>query len=154
MKDFTYDGHRHARTLTEAWNANDPNLLLELYAEDCDFKDPFMKESIQGKAAFRQALQRWFDALSDVRFHFVESVETDDKAILLLRMEASHTGDLRVGPGDGIEPMGTRIEMGVTSLLTLDEHGRIVGNRVLFDPHVLMRQLGILPEVVVTLASR
>lgn len=147
--DRTFDANIHVRDLNKAWNEKDPEVFLQHFSENVDFKDPLMSESVQGKDAFREALTGWFSAIGDVHFHLLESVESDGHVSALMRWSGKHVGEFRLSGGRRIPATNREFVMQVVDALVLDDEGKITSVRPLFDPNFLLEQLGVEADALV-----
>jgi len=140
-----FDAQRYVKDFETAWNRNDPEALLQHFAENVEFQDPLSPTPRRGREAARENMRAWFGAFTEMEIRLVESVVSDDRAALLYQCTARHTGELQIAPGERIPATNKRATVDLAEFDALDAQGRIVRTRAMFDSGRLMQQLGLMP---------
>lgn len=128
----------------EGWNAHDPQMVMEQFAEGGTYVDPLLDTPITGEE-IGDFVRLTADRFPDFRFEQrrVLDVPTDDIRIEEWTMHGTHEG-MR----EGLPPTGNTISLEGASVVELSEAG-IVSIRGYYDQNQLMEQLGLtFPAVI------
>lgn len=112
---------RTARVATcfETLRPDSLDALLELYAEDARFKDPF--NDVRGRRAIRAIFAHMFATLSEPRFAITDALTQDDQAFLTWRFSFGRSGS------------STRLTIHGATQLRYDAQGRVSLHRDYWD---------------------
>lgn len=132
--------------LANAWNTHSVDKVLEQYAENAEITTPEAPQPVRGKDALRQNVQGWMTGFPDLTGDVERSVVNDREVAMLVHFSGTNRGEIVLGPGKKIPATNKRVEMPIAIFATLDESGKIVKERDLFDTTAYMQQLGISPE--------
>jgi ketosteroid isomerase-like protein len=114
------------RSLVAAYNAKDLEALLDLYAPDARFWDPFHREGVTGRSEIGQLLGGLFAAYPDERMAVVTLAADGEHAVAELR-------------STGTTAAGDPFELDFTEVYEM-RGGRIASCRVYLDPQQLPAQ--------------
>lgn len=130
------DGDLVTQMMT-AMLSNDPDVVLELYADDCQVSDPAMHES--GKAGLRRAVEYFFTAFRMQEIEVDEVIRQESTLIIRSRWQALHQGEYL-----GVQPTG-RLFATWNIMWLLVRDGKIISDTSVWDAGEL-RRLEQLPE--------
>jgi steroid delta-isomerase-like uncharacterized protein len=114
-----------------AMRSNDPDVVLELYADDCRVSDPAMQES--GKAGLRRAVEYFFTAFRMHEIEVEEVIRQDSTLIIRSRWQAFHQGEYL-----GVRPSG-KIFATWNIMWLVVRDGKIVSDTSVWDAGELRR---------------
>lgn len=127
-----------------AWSskeANDPELVLALFVDDCVFEDNTFGKVAHGKDELRSFVQDAFAAVPDFEYHVTRRYATSRRAVVEWVMSGTHKGDL-----PGIPATGKRFAS-VRGCTVLDlAAGKISRESDYWDAATFMREVGLLPS--------
>jgi steroid delta-isomerase-like uncharacterized protein len=123
--------------MVAAMLSNDPDVVLEMYAEDCLVSDPAMQES--GKAGLRRAVAYFFAAFRMEEMEVEEVIRQDSALIIKSRWQAVHQGEYL-----GVQPTGQLFSTWNIMWLVVRD-GKIISDTSVWDAGEL-RRLEQLPE--------
>lgn len=127
----------------DLFNSHDVDGLLELYADDAEFKGPGGM-SVRGKEAIGQFTRGWYQGFPDCRTESANVIDAGDYIIEEGIFIGTHTGVFPTPMGD-IPPTGRRVEGQYVDVFEFRD-GKVVSDRLTFDRMQLMEQLGLVPE--------
>jgi steroid delta-isomerase-like uncharacterized protein len=119
--------------------SNDPDVVLEMYADDCQVSDPAMQES--GKAGLRRAVEYFFAAFRMQEIEVEEVIRHDSTLIIRSRWQALHQGEYL-----GVQPTG-RLFATWNIMWLVVRDGMIISDTSVWDAGEL-RRLEQLPEEI------
>jgi len=128
------------KELINAWNTHSVDKVLEHYAENAELDTPEASQPLRGKSAIRENIQGWMKAFPDVTGDVEKSVVSGQEVALLVHFP------IELGPGQTIPATNKKVEMPVAIFATLDQSGKIVKERDVFDIAGYVQQLGLKPE--------
>jgi steroid delta-isomerase-like uncharacterized protein len=134
------DGDLVTQMMT-AMLSNDPDVVLEMYADDCVVADPAMEES--GKAGLRRAVEYFFAAFRMQEIEVDEVIRQESTLIIRSRWKALHQGEYL-----GVQPTGQLFATWNIMWLVVRD-GKIISDTSVWDAGEL-RKLEQLPDEVRT----
>jgi steroid delta-isomerase-like uncharacterized protein len=117
--------------MVAAMLSNDPDVVLEMYAEDCLVSDPAMQES--GKAGLRRAVAYFFAAFRMQEMEVEEVIHQDSALIIKSRWKALHQGEYL-----GVRPTGQLFSTWNIMWLVVRD-GKIISDTSVWDAGELRR---------------
>lgn len=111
--------------------SNDPDVVLELYADDCQVADPAMQES--GKAGLRRAVAYFFAAFRMHQIQVEEVIRQGPTLIIRSRWQAFHQGEYL-----GVQPTGELFATWNIMWLVVRD-GKIISDTSVWDAGELRR---------------
>lgn len=117
--------------------SNDPDVVLEMYADDCWVSDPAMREA--GKAGLRRAVEYFFAAFRMREMEVEEVIRQDSTLIIRSRWQAVHHGEYL-----GVKATG-RLFATWNIMWLVVRDGKIISDTSVWDAGEL-RRLEQLPE--------
>ena len=133
-----------AARFTGAWNACDPERVLELMDPEIVYDDSGWPTPMHGHDEVRPFMDYCWTAFPDLRFDVDQGPflhATEPGAMFTWRSSATFTG--RLDP-PGYAPTGLRAEFTGADVHTYRD-GRLIRLSVIFDAADFARQLGVLP---------
>jgi steroid delta-isomerase-like uncharacterized protein len=114
-----------------AMRSNDPDVVLELYADDCQVADPAMQ--LSGKEGLRTAVEYFFAAFHLRAIEIEEVIRQDPTLIIRSRWQVDHQGEYL-----GVPPSGKSFETWNIMWLVLRD-GKITSDTSVWDAGELRR---------------
>lgn len=114
-----------------AMRSNDPNVVLELYADDCQVADPAMQ--LSGKEGLRRAVEYFFAAFHMLAIEVEEVIRQDPTLIIRSRWQVVHQGEYL-----GVPPTGKIFDTWNIMWLVVRD-GKIVSDTSVWDAGELRR---------------
>jgi steroid delta-isomerase-like uncharacterized protein len=114
-----------------AMRSNDPDVVLELYADDCQVADPAMQ--LSGKAGLRQAVAYFFAAFRMLQIEAEEVIRQGPVLIIRSRWQVVHQGEYL-----GVPPSGKIFETWNIMWLVVRD-GKIISDTSVWDAGELRR---------------
>jgi steroid delta-isomerase-like uncharacterized protein len=111
--------------------SNDPDVVLEMYADDCVVADPAMQES--GKAGLRRAVEYFFAAFRIQEIEVDEVIRQESALIIRSRWKARHQGEYL-----GVQPTGQLFATWNIMWLVVRD-GKIISDTSVWDAGELRR---------------
>jgi steroid delta-isomerase-like uncharacterized protein len=124
------DGDLVAQMLA-AMLSNDPDVVLDLYADDCVVSDPVMQES--GKAGLRRAVEYFFAAFRMQEIEVDEVIRQDSTLIIRSHWRVLHQGEYL-----GVKPSGQLFSTWNIMWLVVRD-GKIISDTSVWDAGELRR---------------
>ena len=125
------DNQELAEQMMTAMRSNDPDVVLELYADDCEVSDPAMQ--LSGKAGLRTAVQHFFSAFHMREIEIEEVIRQDPTLIIRSRWQVVHQGEYL-----GVAPSGKTFETWNIMWLVVRD-GKIISDTSVWDAGELRR---------------
>jgi steroid delta-isomerase-like uncharacterized protein len=122
--------------------SNDPDVVLEMYADDCQVSDPAMQES--GKAGLRRAVEYFFAAFRMQEIEVEEAIRHDSTLIIRSRWKALHQGEYL-----GVQPTG-RIFATWNIMWLVVRDGKIISDTSVWDAGELRRLEQLTEEITLS----
>ncbi len=114
-----------------AMRSNNPDVVLQLYADDCQVADPAMQ--LSGKAGLRRAVEYFFAAFHMREIETQEVIRQDSTLIIRSRWQVLHQGEYL-----GVPPTGKLFETWNIMWLEVRD-GKIVSDTSVWDAGELRR---------------
>lgn len=124
------------RLIEELWNAHNPELAEELYAEDHVRHGPLAEPPIRGSEALKQFASMYLAAVPDLHHEIEDQFAREDSVVSRATATGTHLGDMM-----GIPPTGKPIRFSMF-LQHRIEGGKIVEEWVMYDLHAILQQVG------------
>ncbi len=137
--------HQVVAASVEAFNAHDEERIRSLYADNVVFEAPG-EIRLNGADAAVGYVTRWLRAFPDAQIRVVNEVADRDWVAYRLVFEGTHQEAL-LGPEGVIPPTYRRFSGEGTEFLRIQD-GQIVEEYLCFDQVRLLKQLGVMPELV------
>jgi predicted ester cyclase len=128
--------HDFARAAAAAVSAHDPDAVVALWAEPAAYDSPLTGPQ-QGLAALHARERALFAGFSDLRAEIVPLGQEGATGAMLVRFTGTHDG-----PYGPFAPTGRSIDIEMVAIVTFDEHGKVVAERVMLDSASVAAQLG------------
>lgn len=142
----SFDPSRYMKDFETAWNAKDPQLAVQAYADNVEFYDPLTGQAVRGKEKGAENARTWFAAFSEMSFRVRSSVVQGNQVAILYDATGRHTGDFQIAPGESIPATNKTATVPMSEFLTLDANGKITRDVVVMDSGKLLMGLGIIPQ--------
>jgi predicted ester cyclase len=126
----------------DAFNRHDIDGLIELYADNAEFKGPGGMVS-KGKAEIRRFTEGWIQGFPDCKVHTHNRIVSGNTVVEEGVFTGTHTGVFPTPMGD-IPPTGKKVEGEYVDVFVF-ENDKVVSDRLTFDRMQLMEQLGLAP---------
>ena len=120
------------------YNRRDAPALAADHAEDAVAISP-IQGRLDGRARIQEAYQLWFSAFGDLVFTTDEIVIDGHRVVQFVTIAGKQTG-----PFGGLPATGRKFQITGAWLHTLDEAGRIIKDRRVYDVTNMLVQLGAL----------
>jgi steroid delta-isomerase-like uncharacterized protein len=124
-----------------AWNRHDPDAIVSHVAEDVIVRDVALGRPLLGRAALKQAVERYIAAFADLRVEITSSTLDGSRVVQEWTATATHTGTFM-----GLEPTGRWTETYGATVSTYDENGVVIEAAMYWNPLAILRQLGLAPD--------
>jgi steroid delta-isomerase-like uncharacterized protein len=111
--------------------SNDPDVVLDLYADDCVVSDPVMQES--GKAGLRRAVEYFFAAFQMRGIEVDEVIRQDSTLIIRSHWQVLHQGEYL-----GVQPTGRLFSTWNIMWLVVRD-GKVISDTSVWDAGELRR---------------
>src|SRR5215208_844136 len=121
----------------DAWMTRDAAALTATHAENGTVVSPFGGVQ-EGRAEMERIYKLWFAAFPDIVFHQDDVLIDGDRAVLVGRMAATHSGDFF-----GLAPTGRHFEAQIAFVLKFAA-GVVQEERRIYDFTGLLVQVGVL----------
>ena len=127
----------------DTFNLREWDKSLAMVSNDVRWTNFPFDKTFQGRDGYRQYLQNWTTAFTDVKVEIVNLIVGEEWVAAECIARGTHNGPL-VGPHGTIEPTRAKLEMRFCDVhLVVD--GQITEGRTYFDGASMMRQLGVSP---------
>lgn len=127
--------HDFARAATAAVNAHDPDAVVALWAEPAAYDSP-LTGAQHGLDSLRAREEALFTAFHDLRATITPLGQEGDTGAMLVRFDGTHTG-----PYGEFGPTGRAIGLEMIAVVTFDDEGHVIGERVFVDSASVAAQL-------------
>jgi steroid delta-isomerase-like uncharacterized protein len=125
------DDDELAELMMTAMRSNDPDVVLELYADDCEVSDPAMQ--LSGKAGLRIAVAHFFSAFRMREMALEEVIRSGPTLIIRSRWQVVHQGEYL-----GVPPSGKIFDTWNIMWLVVRD-GKIISDTSVWDAGELRR---------------
>lgn len=122
----------------EAWRQHDAQALAADYAPDAVGESP-MSGKLVGRDRIREVFEAWFTAFPDIVMKTDEVLVDGNRAVRFFTVTGT-----QAAPFGGVPSSGRRVNISGAWLYTLDDGGRIVHDRRVYDVTAMLVQLGAL----------
>ena len=126
------------RVLEEMFNKGNLDAADELLAPDYVDHDPAMPEDIHGPEGFKEYVDAYRSAFSDLHVEIEDQIAEGDKVVTRWTGTGTHDGELA-----GIPPTGNRVRFPGMEIVRISE-GKLVEGWEGYDMMNLMRELGVM----------
>jgi ketosteroid isomerase-like protein len=124
-----------------AYSNGDLDGFANCFAEDLHYEDT-SGPPIEGRQAFKDYAQGWFNACSDRRMRPVRKIISGHEAAVELHLTGTHNG----APMYGIEPTGARIDFHFATTMKL-EAGAVTELKAWYNPLTTMQAVGLVGDL-------
>ena len=124
------------------YNRRDAQALAADHAEDAIAYSP-MQGKLEGRRRIQEVFESWFSAFADLRFTTDELVIDGHRVAQFVTIAGRQTG-----PFGALPATGRKFQITGAWLYTLDEAGRIIQDRRVYDVTSMLVQLGALKTKV------
>lgn len=130
-----------ARDYYDLFNARRLDEAELLVSSHAAFHYPHTRETLIGRAGYRELARLWIVAFPDAELSIVHMAVRNSRAITVnLIGRGTHTGPLTFGGPLVLEPRGRRGELPFSDLLHI-QYGQIVESWLRFDVQNMLQQL-------------
>jgi steroid delta-isomerase-like uncharacterized protein len=126
-------------------SASEWNDFQSSLAGDAIYEEMATLQRVKGAEHYVRAVQQWKRAFPDLRATFLNGFIGNDKVVVEILWEGTHTGPFD-GPFGAIAPTGKRSRVNAALIYTLNA-GKIVESRHYFDLLTLLGQIGMVPTM-------
>jgi steroid delta-isomerase-like uncharacterized protein len=127
--------------LISALNSHDIERVAALYADDYEGTDVSEAQPQIGRPGMRSLISRIYSAFPDIQFTSLETIEHNDRVVLVWSARGTHRGAIL-----NIPATGRSIGMSGIAVLTVRD-GRISRGRSMWDLAGLLREMALLPDL-------
>lgn len=131
--------HEFADAAAAAVNAHDPDAVTRLWAEPAAYTSPLTGPQ-SGLDALRAREAALFAGFSNLRAKITALGQEGLTGAMLVTFEGTHDGCYA-----GIPASGNRISIEMAAIVTFDESGKVIAERVIVDTGDVATQLGSPP---------
>ena len=128
------------RSIEEAWNEEDLELVDELVASDGVQHDPTLPDLSEGPDALKQAIQLYHAAFPDATLEIEEMIAEGNTVAVRWTGRGTHEGELM-----GVEPTGNEVEVRGLQFSRVED-GMITESWTVYDALGMLQQIGAVPE--------
>lgn len=128
--------HDFAEAAGAAVNAHDVEAVTALWAEPALY-DSALTGPQEGLGALRDRETALFAGFSDLRATCTPLGQEGNTGAMLVRFAGTHDGLYA-----GLAPTGRPIDLEMVAILDFDDHGRVIGERLILDTSAVLAQLG------------
>jgi steroid delta-isomerase-like uncharacterized protein len=132
-----------AREYVEAFSAGDWDRMRRVIAPDSAYDEPATQRRVEGQDAVIEVNEAWKSAFPDAHGTVTGAFACDDRVVMEVVWEGTHSGALQLPGGGEIPPTNRRVSVDAAVLLRIAE-GRIAENRHFFDMLGMLDQMGTL----------
>jgi steroid delta-isomerase-like uncharacterized protein len=132
-----------AEGVQKAWDNQDVNALVQLYAEDAVMFMPGEAEPIQGREAIEKNQAAFLRAMPDTSMEFTLILISGNHIAFEGVLHGTFTGPLASPEGD-IPPTGKSVNTKFAFIAKVNADGLIEEDRTYYDTAEFMRQLGLI----------
>jgi steroid delta-isomerase-like uncharacterized protein len=124
------------RLIEELWNAGNPALADQLYAEEYVRHGPLAEPPIRSSEALKQFAVMYLAAVPDFHTEIEDQFVREDSIVSRATARGTHRGDMM-----GIAPTGKPITFSMFLQHRIVD-GKIVEEWVMYDLHGILQQVG------------
>ena len=135
------DNKSLARSLYEAFNDRDFDLIAQAMAPDARIMIVGSGDTFDGPDGARQYNQMWAAAFPDGVIEIDRIVASDDHVVVEFTGRGTHTGTLTT-PAGSFPATGRSVTLQLCDVLQITD-GKVMSQRTYFDSGALMTQLGV-----------
>ena len=142
MQEPNHEGNKALvrRWFKEVWNEGREATIDELFAKDCVAYGLGEGEAeVRGPAEFKSFFHNLQGSLPDIQIHIQDIIAEDDKVMVRVLLEGTHSG-----PGLGVPPTGRPVRVAGIVVVRISK-GQLVEGWNSWDQLGLLRQIGVLP---------
>lgn len=137
MASGNVETHRAAH---QAFNRRDFDAVVAAMAENVTYEDRARNLTFRGRAGFKEFMQGWVTALSDVKV--VDQTYIDAGDVVVAQVVGRGTND---GPLGSLPATGRQLNLPCCEILRFNSSGQIVSGALYYDQLSLLAQLGHAP---------
>jgi steroid delta-isomerase-like uncharacterized protein len=130
------------RSYAEAFGAGDIDALVAHYAERTDYRQPFAKVPMTGRAEIADFERGMFSAFSAIELELEWVVGDGNEAAAGAVIRATHTGAMPLPDGSTLPPTNRTIELHTAEHVRVDGSGKILEHQRYADTATLLARLG------------
>lgn len=130
-----------ARSIYEAWNQRDFDLMADSVAPDGTLTVVGTGDTFIGQEGSRQYNQMWADAFPDGTITIDRLISSGDQVVVEFTGRGTHTGTLVTSMGE-IPATGRSVTLHLCDVNEFKD-GKVLTQRTYFDTGSLMSQLGL-----------
>ena len=127
---------KFAEEAAAAVSNHDVDDILKLWREPADYDSP-MTGPEQGLAALAAREAALFEGFSDLTATIEPLALEPSTGVALVRFNGTHDGWYA-----GVAPTGNAISLEMIAVVTFDEDGAVIGERIFIDSATVAQQLG------------
>jgi steroid delta-isomerase-like uncharacterized protein len=131
-----------ARRIYELWNDRDIDAALDMATNDVDITLMAFPQKLTGRDGFRQFMQRFATAFSDMKKEVTNHVASEEQVVCEFKLRGTHDGPLQTPTGE-VPPTGKTVDLSVIEVMGF-RGGKVSVIRNYSDTATLMRQLGVI----------
>ena len=135
------------RLIDELWNKGNLQVADEIIAPTYQHHDPSSPDFGKGPESEKKRVNHYRTAFHDFRLNIEDLYAEGETVVARWSCRGVHNGDL-----NGIAPTNKQFAITGVTICRFD-HGKIVEGFVNWDALGLMRQLGVVPEPVKSMAT-
>ena len=128
--------------LIEALNSQDLEGAVNLYAETYVGSDVSEEQPRIGKAGIKKSITKYFTAIPDIVISAEETVSEENSIVMFWKATGHFSGSLLNIPG-----RGQAVTLNGLWFFEI-ENNQIVKCRTVWDVAALLREIGLLPELI------
>ncbi len=136
---------RTLRTYAAAFTRSDLDGLVGLYAEQTDYRQPFLPDALRTPDAIRAFEGAMFSGFSGTTCEIEWLVAGGNEGAAGVVIRSTHTAAMPLPDGSVLPATNRTIELHSSEHMRVDDEGKIVEHRRYVDTASMMAQLGVLP---------
>ena len=137
------DLEKLAEGVQKAWDNQDVDALVQLYAEDATMFMPGEAEPVRGRKAIAENQAAFLRAMPDISMEFTLILISGNHIVFEGIFKGTFTGPLASPEGD-IPPTGRSVKAGFAFIARVNTDGLVEEDRTYFDNLDFMKQLGLI----------
>jgi len=142
-EQYKADMKKLAAGVQKAWDNQDMNALVQLYAEDATMIMPGEPEPIVGREAIEKNQATFLRAMPDFSIEFTLVLISGNHIVFEGVSQGTFTGPLASPEGD-IPPTGKSAKVKFAFIARVNADGLIEEDRTYYDTTEFMKQLGLI----------
>ena len=122
------------RVTNDIWNAKNPEIISELYAENFVMHTPI--GDFLGPSGYKEIYDTYVSAFSDCQFTIDDQITEGDRTVIRYTFSGTHDGELM-----GVAPTGKHVSISGISIARV-EGDKIAEEWPVWDQAGVMQQIG------------